>query len=63
MRFQVLHVCRNLKRLLDPLKLELQAVVSQLTQLLGTELKFSARTAYNTLSVSEHLSGPRFTCA
>lgn len=62
MRFQVLHACRNLKRLLDSLNLELQAVASHLIQVLGTELEFSARTTCYTLSVSEHLCGPIVTC-
>lgn len=58
MSLQVPHACRNLKKLLDPLSLELQAVASHLIQVLGTELEVSAGTACYTLSMSEHLSGP-----
>jgi hypothetical protein len=42
------HVCsthRGQKRASDPLELELQALVSCSTQVLGTELRSSARTA------------------
>ena len=41
-----MYICAGQKRVLDPLELELQEVVSCLTWVLGAELRSSARVAH-----------------
>lgn len=49
--------CRGWNRTLDPLELKLQVVVSCLTWVLGTKLRFSVRSVH-TLPLMHHFSSP-----